>query len=90
MPGGYGGIGEAICWGLAMAGASVAIAGRDFAKAERLAAELRRAGYKSLGIRMDAAKVVDIRRAVGMVVRCFGRLDILVNCVGIQDRKSVV
>ncbi len=33
VPGGYGGIGEAIAWGLAMAGARVAVSGRDEAKA---------------------------------------------------------
>jgi shikimate 5-dehydrogenase len=34
VPGGYGGIGEAIAWTLVLAGASVMIAGRSAAKAE--------------------------------------------------------
>ena len=38
VPGGYGGIGAAIAWGLALAGARVAVAGRSAAKAEALAA----------------------------------------------------
>lgn len=89
VPGGYGGLGEAICWGLALAGASVAVAGRDRAKAERLAAELRRAGCKAMALKMDATKLGDIRRAVDAVVRRFGRLDILVNCVGIQIEQPL-
>src|ERR671918_275864 len=37
VPGGTGGLGEAISWGLALAGASVAIGGRNRHKAEQLA-----------------------------------------------------
>ena len=44
LPGGYGGIGEAMAWALAMAGAKVAVSGRDPARAETLARELRAAG----------------------------------------------
>ena len=45
IPGGYGDIGRAVAWQLARAGAAVAVAGRDAAKAEALAAELTRAGH---------------------------------------------
>ena len=45
VPGGYGGIGEAIAWALALAGAKVAVSGRDLAKAERWRRELRAAGH---------------------------------------------
>ena len=44
VPGGYGGIGEAIAWGLAMAGARVAVSGRDEARALAVASDLRAAG----------------------------------------------
>ena len=37
LPGGYGGIGEAIAWGLAIHGAKVVVAGRSLEKAEALA-----------------------------------------------------
>ena len=40
VPGGYGGIGEAIAWALALAGAKVAVSGRDPRKAEALAGTL--------------------------------------------------
>ena len=43
MPGGYGGIGEAIAWALALAGAHVTIAGRDAGKAQTLAGNPGRA-----------------------------------------------
>ena len=44
VPGGYGGIGEAICWGLALAGATPVIVGRNAEKAETLAAAIRTPG----------------------------------------------
>ena len=44
VPGGYGGIGEAIAWSLALAGAKVAVSGRDEAKAAALARALQRGG----------------------------------------------
>jgi len=87
VPGGYGGIGEAIAWGLALAGAGVAVAGRDRAKAEALAARLGAAGHDAIGIAMDAHSLADIRAAVDAVADRFGGLDLLVNCVGIQREE---
>lgn len=89
VPGGYGGLGEAIAWGLAIRGAKVAVAGRDRAKAARLAGALRAAGHDAAGFAMDAGRVPDIRRAVAATVRRFGRIDILVNCVGIQIEEPM-
>jgi len=89
VPGGYGGIGEAIAWGLAMAGARVAVAGRSAAKAEALAARLQDAGYEAIGVTMDAHATASIRAAVDAVVARFGALDLLVNCIGIQREERL-
>ena len=87
VPGGYGGIGEAIAWGLALAGARVAVAGRDRVKAEAFAARLGAAGHDAIGVAMDAHSLPDIRVAVDGVAGRFGGLDLLVNCVGIQREE---
>ena len=87
VPGGYGGIGAAIAWGLALAGARVAVAGRSEAKAEALAGSLRAAGHDALGVAMDAHSTESIRSAVDRVAGRFGSLDLLVNCVGIQREE---
>ena len=87
VPGGYGGIGEAIAWGLALAGAKVAVAGRSAAKAEVLAAALGAAGHDAFGLAMDAHSLAEIRAAVDAVGDHFGGLDLLVNCVGIQREE---
>jgi gluconate 5-dehydrogenase len=89
VPGGYCDIGAAVARGLAAAGAHLASAGRDVAKADALAASLRASGHKALGIAMDAHQVTDIQRAVDQVAQHFGALDLLVNCVGIQREERI-
>lgn len=89
VPGGYGGIGEAIAWGLALAGARVAVAGRSAGKAETLAARLRDAGHDAIGVALDAHATESIRAAVDAVAERFGALDLLVNCIGIQREERL-
>jgi NAD(P)-dependent dehydrogenase (short-subunit alcohol dehydrogenase family) len=89
VPGGYGDIGAAVAWGLAAAGARVAIAGRDLGKAQALASALHARGFEGLGLSLDAHHVADIQRAVDQVAQHFGHLDVLVNCVGIQREERI-
>jgi NAD(P)-dependent dehydrogenase (short-subunit alcohol dehydrogenase family) len=89
VPGGTGGIGQAVAWTLARAGARVAVAGRDGDKAEALAAALCAAGHDARGLAMDVRDVAQIRRAVDDVAAAFGHLDLLVNCVGIQREERL-
>ena len=89
VPGGYGGIGEAIARALAAAGARVAVSGRSAAKADALASRLRAAGHDALGLVMDAHSTASIRASVDEVATHFGALDLLVNCVGIQREERI-
>lgn len=84
IPGGYGGIGAAIAWGLAQCGAAVVVSGRSKEKAHALAAEMIEAGHEASGISMDAKSVPEIRDSVDWVVEKYGRVDILVNSVGMN------
>ncbi len=90
IPGGYGGIGEAIAWALALAGARVAVSGRDESKALAVAAALTEAGHSALGLTMDAHSVPHMQTSVDTVAQHFGGLDILVNCVGLQREESLL
>jgi predicted dinucleotide-binding enzyme len=90
VAGGYGGLGEAIAWGLAQRGAKVAVSGRSGDKAEALAASLRAAGHDALGLAMDAHDVAHIRASVDAVAQHFGAIDILMNCVGIQREEALL
>lgn len=90
VPGGYGGIGEAISWGLAVSGAKVMIAGRDLEKSKQLASQLSEAGYDAKGIAVDATSVADIERAVQDTMDAYGQIDILMNCVGTQKEQLLL
>ncbi len=89
VPGGYGGIGEAIARGLCQAGARVVIAGRDAAKARALADRLTAEGFAASGLALDAEDPADITRAVDEAAARMGGLDLLVNCVGKNREQKV-
>jgi NAD(P)-dependent dehydrogenase (short-subunit alcohol dehydrogenase family) len=89
VPGGYGGIGEAVAWGLAEAGASVAVAGRSAEKAQSLAARMKEKGHRAFGLAMDANEVDSIRGAVDQVAGELGGVDLLVNCVGFNREQKI-
>lgn len=88
VPGGYGAIGEAVCWGLAIHGARVAVAGPNEDRSRALAKAIGAAGYDAEPYRLDARQVSNIRETVDRVVESFGSIDILVNCVGIQREEN--
>src|SRR5262245_26075138 len=84
VTGGYGGIGEVVCRGLIGAGANVALAGHNVEKAAACAESLRQEGGDTFAVGFDSRSVDATRSMVDDVVRHFGRLDILVNCVGLN------
>ena len=86
VTGASGGIGRELAKGLAGAGARVALSGRDGAKLEALAGEIGEA----VAFPGDLARMEEIPRLVGAVRERFGRIDILVNCLGINQRDPVV
>jgi NAD(P)-dependent dehydrogenase (short-subunit alcohol dehydrogenase family) len=90
IPGGYGGIGEAIAWGLAMQGARVVVSGRDSTKAEILAKNLSNKGFEARACSLDAHSVSEIRDSVDFVIEQYGAIDILVNCVGMQREEAIL
>lgn len=90
VPGGYGGIGEAVCRGLAAAGAKVIVAGHNAARCEALAETLRSEGAGAVAAPFDAHSVASIQPMVDQAVGHFGRLDILVNCVGLNREEKLL
>jgi 2-dehydro-3-deoxy-D-gluconate 5-dehydrogenase len=87
VTGGNGGIGLGMARGLAQAGATVAIAARNRAKADAALAQLRGLGAKAAFIALDVLDEASCRGAIGTAVGEFGRLDILVNNSGTTVRK---
>jgi 2-dehydro-3-deoxy-D-gluconate 5-dehydrogenase len=92
VTGGNGGIGLGMARGLAEAGASVAIVGRNEAKSNEAVATLQQCGAKATAVKAISvvADVTDKAAVAAMVertVRELGRIDALVNNAGINIRK---
>jgi gluconate 5-dehydrogenase len=90
VTGGYGGIGAAVCWGLALAGATVVVTGRDAGKAALLAQQIRAGGFAADACALDTTEVEPMRATVDAIAARHGRLDVLVNCVGIQIEQPLL
>ena len=82
VTGAGGGIGRAICMRLAAEGACVAVTDLRLENAEKVAAEIRTAGGRAIGLKADVTRSVEVRDAVQKAVHGFGRIDILVNNAG--------
>jgi 2-deoxy-D-gluconate 3-dehydrogenase len=88
ITGGNGGIGLAMARGMAEAGASIAIAGRNRPKSEQAAKGLEKDfGVRAVTIDADVADEAQVRSMVEQAQRELGRLDILVNNAGTNIRK---
>jgi 2-deoxy-D-gluconate 3-dehydrogenase len=85
VTGGNGGIGLGMAKGLAEAGATVMVAGRDADKNKQAVKAL---GGNSDSVAADMAEESGVKSVVDTTVQKFGRLDILVNNAGINIRKS--
>ncbi|SRR5258706_1603005 len=84
VTGGYGGIGEMVCAALARIGTKVAVAGHNADKASGAAEALTKQGGDAIPVVFDARSVPETQRMVEQVAAHFGRIDILINCVGLN------
>jgi NAD(P)-dependent dehydrogenase (short-subunit alcohol dehydrogenase family) len=83
VTGGSGGIGKATALGLAAMGAHLAITGRDRARTEGAAREVRAAGGGQVDVLVaDLSSQSEVRRLAAEVLQRLPRLDVLVNNVG--------
>jgi NAD(P)-dependent dehydrogenase (short-subunit alcohol dehydrogenase family) len=80
VPGGYGGIGAAICRALASEGAKVIVAGRNFSSATRVARQVR-----GIPLKLDLLDTPSIERAL----KPFRRIDLFVNCAGVSREQLI-
>ena len=83
------GIGYALAEGLAAAGASVVLNGRDAPRLAAAAARLRAAGPEVAELAFDATDHAASRAAVDSFEAAPGAIDILVNNAGMQHRAPL-
>ena len=90
VTGGAQGIGQAIAFRLAEAGASVMIADIDLGAANETVERIRSEGGTAEAIVADASSAWDAQKVVQATVDAFGGLDILVNNAGIFPLMPVL
>jgi NAD(P)-dependent dehydrogenase (short-subunit alcohol dehydrogenase family) len=82
------GIGQAVVAGLAHAGMTVFLCGRDPDAAHDAATTLRTGGLDVRGVQLDVTDPASIKRAAAHVQQDAGRLDVLVNNAGIAGDRG--
>lgn len=81
------GLGRAIAEALAGAGSDVVLTGRHLETLQPIANDISaHSGRRALPLAMDIGKLADIQRTVAAVLHEFGRVDVLVNNAGINQR----
>ena len=89
VTGASGGIGRALAVALGGAGAAVGVHGRDDADLEETRKQVEAAGGRGVIVKADIADVGECRGLIDDIVRQLGRLDVLVNCAGINFRNPL-
>lgn len=87
ITGGSEGIGATAARRFGTDGAQVVIASRSEEKCRRTVDDMRADGIKADYVATDVGKVDEIVRMVATVVERYARLDVLVNCAGVNTRK---
>ncbi len=82
VTGGGRGIGAAVARSLARAGAAVVVAARTLDQVERVAAELRGAGWSAWATVCDVTRPESVRELARGAIERLGHVDILVNNAG--------
>jgi gluconate 5-dehydrogenase len=88
LTGGAGGIGKALAIGLCNAGAQVAICDVALDRAAAIAKELTDQGQKAQAFKLDLTNMQSLKDCVEEVAKAFGKIDILVNCAGVNKREG--
>jgi 3-hydroxybutyrate dehydrogenase len=89
VTGSTSGLGKAISGGLAAAGATVIVNGRNVERLDESVAALKARGLKAEGHAFDVTSEAAVIDAVARIERQVGPIDILVNNAGIQHVEAI-
>lgn len=87
--GGAKGIGQAIAFALANAGANIAIAGKTQSNNQRTADEIKQIGRRAIAVEVEVTEEKQVQSMVDQVIQEFGQINILVNSAGFADVKKI-
>jgi len=83
VTGGARGIGKSIATAIAEAGCNVAIVDMDIEEAKRTAEEIALLGVKTLAVKTDVTKEVEVNEMITRVLEAFGSIDVAFCNAGI-------
>ncbi len=84
VTGASGGIGGELCRQLCMVGFTVVLTARDAKRGSQAAAALQQQGLNADFLQLDVSKPEDADRLAAHVGSQYGRVDVLVNCAGVN------
>ncbi len=87
VTGGGRGIGAKLAFGLAEAGADVAIADLDLATAQETSNAIKAMGLRSLAMQVEVTNAASVIQMVETVTSTWGQFDIAVNSAGVAKRS---
>ena len=90
VTGATSGLGLHIASAFAAAGASVVLAARDAARLDAASAALAQPGSRILAVAGDVTNQAQVDRLFERANSEFGRLDALINCVGVSSRGRAI
>ena len=88
LTGAAGGIGRVLAEGFASSGASIALCDLDIAKLNLIAEKIKENGGSASCYHLDLLKNDSIKKCVDAVIAEYGRIDVLINCAGINVREG--
>ncbi len=89
VTGGAGGIGEALALGLGIHGATVIVSSRNQEAIDKVAAKItEESGNEAIAISSDVTDEESLASLVDKVVEKYGRIDILVNAMGMNIKHD--
>ncbi len=88
VTGGSLGIGKATCIILAREGAKVAVTDVLDKKGEQVVTEIQKSGGTAKFWHLDTAKETEVQKVMADVIKTFGKIDVLVNNVGISGTNK--
>lgn len=90
VTGGSKGLGKSMALGLAQAGAITVLCSRHLEECQAAARQITlQTGRESIGLAANVTLEEEVKSLMDEVVRRFGRLDILINCAGVNIRRPI-
>ena len=90
VTGGSKGIGAATVRRFCEEDAHCIIVSRHLEECQNFAEELKREGFSASALAADVSNVSDIKKMVADAISQFGKIDVLVNSAGVNNRKYAV